>query len=400
MFSGLRAGLPPEYAIITPVPPQKTGIADYAASLIHGLRNLGNHLTVFTQDRFVQHADAESSPVYPLSDFNRWKWPPQRTIYQLGNNVEFHDQIALHFLEHGGIAHIHDLAMHHMFAHFTFAVDHEIYYALISKWYGAEASRRIRDQHATGRPYLWTEDRVADYPLNEEVIAKAAGVIVHSEFARMQIQSRAPEKRVYVVPQRYPELSAARRTRGHGFRISTLGFIDQRKKVDSVIAAIATCRDRGVEIRLDVVGTLDSSCAGLPDLCRTLRVDHLVDFRGFMPPAEFASIFAATDLCVALREQSVGETSAIMSQALQYGVPLIVSDVGSFSELPPHTIKIPPGADTDRRLADHLYGLATDNQRYSSVANEAYEFAVGGATFAAATRRYADAIHDISRQRS
>jgi glycosyltransferase involved in cell wall biosynthesis len=169
--------------------------------------------------------------------------------------------------------------------------------------------------------------------------------------------------------------------------------------VDSVIAAIATCRDRGVEIRLDVVGTLDSACAGLPDLSRTLRVDHLVNFRGFLPPAEFASIFAATDLCVALREQSVGETSAIMSQALQYGVPLIVSDVGGFSELPPHTIKIPLGADTDRRLADHLYGLATDDQRYAAVANEAYEFAVAGATFAAATRRYADAIHDIARQR-
>jgi glycosyltransferase involved in cell wall biosynthesis len=396
VYSGPRAASPPGYAIITPVLPQKTGIADYAAGLIPGLRSLGNHVTVFTQSRFAQSCDTELAQVYPLSSFESWKWPPQRTIYQLGNNIDFHDEIALHFLEHGGIAHVHDLAMHHVFAHFTFAKDNEIYYALISKWYGAEVSKRIRDQHDAGGPYFWTEDNIVNYPLNEEVIAKAIGVIVHSEFARTQIQRRFREKRVYVVPQRYPQLSAVRRTRGQGLRISSLGYVDRRKKVDSAISAIAACRDRGVEIRLDVVGSLDPSCAGLPDLCRKLRVDHLVKFWGFLPPSEFGTIFAATDLCVALRDQSVGETSGTVCRALQYGVPLIVSDVGSFSELPPCTIKIPPGVDTDRRLSDHLYSLATDDQRYADMANAAYEFAVTGATFAAATKRYSDTIHAIS----
>ena len=255
---------------------------------------------------------------------------------------------------------------------------------------------RIRNQHDTGGPYFWDGANIFDYPLNEEIIAKATGVIVHSEFSETQIRRRFGKKRVYVVPQRYPGLSATRRIRGPGLRISSFGFVGSRKKLDSTISAIATCRDRGVEIRLDVVGTLDPSCAALPDLCRELQVDHLVKFWGFLPPAEFADIFAATDLCVALRDQSVGETSAIAVRALQCGVPLIVSDVGSFSELPPCTIKIRPGADADRTLADHLYGLATDDQRYADMASRAYEFAATSATFAAASKLYSDAIHDIS----
>jgi glycosyltransferase involved in cell wall biosynthesis len=395
-FSGQQAASLPEYAIITPVPPQQTGIADYTAGLIHGLRSLGNQVTVFTQSRFAQSSGAELAPVYPLSAFKSRKWPPQRTIYQLGNNTHFHDEITLHFLEHGGIAHIHDLAMHHLFAYFTFGRDHESYYALISKWYGAGISNRIRNQHDAGGPYFWANANIVDYPLNEEVIAKATGVIVHSEFSEMQIRRRFRKTRVYVVPQRYPGLSACRRMRGQRLRISSLGFVDQRKRVDSTISAIAMCRDRGVEIHLDVVGRLDPSCAGLPDLCRELQVDHLVKFWGFLPPAEFGDIFAATDLCVALRDQSVGETSAIAARAVQYGVPLIVNDVGSFSELPPCTIKIPPGSDADRALADHLYGLATDGQRYADMANGAYEFGTTEGSFAAASKLYSDAIHDIS----
>jgi hypothetical protein len=81
---------------------------------------------------------------------------------------------------------------------------------------------------------------------------------------------------------------------------------------------------------------------------------------------------------------------------VQYGVPLIVNDVGSFSELPPCTIKIPPGSDADRALADHLYGLATDGQRYADMANGAYEFGTTEGSFAAASKLYSDAIHDIS----
>ncbi len=143
------------FAMITPVPPQKTGIGDYAAGLIRGLQNFGDEIVVFTQNRFDKTWDRSAELTFTLDEFEPAGWKPEQVIYQIGNNREYHDEITLHFLKHGGVAHLHDYSLHHLFAYFSFLEDPDIYYALLSKWYGADFSNAIRQRHAEGRGVLW-----------------------------------------------------------------------------------------------------------------------------------------------------------------------------------------------------------------------------------------------------
>ncbi len=101
------------FAMITPLPPQKTGIGDYAAGLLRGLQDFGDEIVVFTQNRFDKTWDRSAELTFTLDEFEPAGWKPEQVIYQIGNNREYHDEITLHFLKHGGVAHLHDYSLHH-----------------------------------------------------------------------------------------------------------------------------------------------------------------------------------------------------------------------------------------------------------------------------------------------
>ena len=66
------------------------------------------------------------------------------------------------------------------------------------------------------------------------------------------------------------------------------------------------------------------------------------------------SLLAATDVSVSLRYPTMGETSGVVVRALSLGRPLVVSDVGWFSELPDEVaLKVPVGGDEVEVLAEH-----------------------------------------------
>jgi len=383
------------FAMLTPLPPQKTGIGDYAAGLIRGLQIFGDEIVVFTQNRFHKSLDRSAERTFTLDEFEPAGWNPKQVIYQIGNNPEYHDEITLHFLKHGGVAHLHDYSLHHLFAYFTFQEDPDIYYALLSKWYGSDVSNAVRQRHAEGRSVLWGSADVLRYPLNEEVIDRAHAVIVHSKFAKARIQGRFPKKTVVVIPQRYPEAIPFKRKPKHQLRLCILGFIDPYKCVDKVIRAIGKCRDAGVEISLDIVGRLHSACENLPELCKSLELDEAVTFVGEVSDRVFQAYFVSADLCIVLRDPTVGETSAVVSRAMQYGLPLIVNDIGSYSELPSFVPKIALGAQTITDLAETLLSLSRDRARYNSIANAAYSFATTEASFLTATKLYSEAIRSF-----
>jgi glycosyltransferase involved in cell wall biosynthesis len=71
---------------------------------------------------------------------------------------------------------------------------------------------------------------------------------------------------------------------------------------------------------------------------------------------------AAIDVVVSLRSPTMGETSGSAIRALTQGKPLVVSDVGWFSELPADVaIRVPVDGDEIDTLAAALEGLAADD---------------------------------------
>lgn len=381
-------------AVLTPIPPQSTGIADYAAGLISGLRSNGIPVDIYVPSRFMAANPHLGDEYYPIRKFNPSRYQAERTFYHIGNNREFHDEIILCFMQHGGVAHIHDLCLHHIFAHFSFTSLPAIYYALIKKWYGEEAENYIRNINDNG-PMFWEGSNALSYPLNEEIISRACAVIVHSEFAKEKIASKFSEKPVHVVPQRYPDGAAVRHKKGRKLKVCSLGYVDPNKCVENKIAAIALCQERGIEVQLDVVGRLHPQCVDLPRRAEELGVAERVKFHGAVSGKDFVGFFTHSDVCIVMREPTMGETSATAMRALQYGIPLIVNDVGSYKELPEFVPKIPTGASMTHDLADALCELASRPGYYETISNAAFEYAKDEASFDASIRCYVKALELI-----
>jgi glycosyltransferase involved in cell wall biosynthesis len=105
------------------------------------------------------------------------------------------------------------------------------------------------------------------------------------------------------------------------------------KRIPQLLRAFRRYRDAHAGARLVLAGSADPSLelawridqAGLADA--VVREDYVTEDRLW-------ALLRRVDAAVALRAPTMGETSAVVLRALSVGTPLVVSDVGWFSELP------------------------------------------------------------------
>jgi glycosyltransferase involved in cell wall biosynthesis len=361
---------------VAPVPPQRTGIADYVDGLLRGLQGLGRPVAVYTQTRYAWQP-VEGLEVKPLIAFPDRHHDPETTVYHIGNNAHFHDEQVLHFIKHGGIVHLHDFCLHHLFGFFTADMP-DLYYALLERWYGKEVSNSDRERRIFDPVELWERPDVLNYPLNEEVLSRATGVIVHSELARNYIKARFPKLPVTVVPQAYPDAKPTKRKHSRPFRVCVMGFVSRNKKLETVISAIDICRSKGVSISLDIIGSVTKECEHLIEKVQDLGLTDQIYFRGHVSQDAFHKAYQSYHACIVLRDPTVGETSAIVSRSLQYGLPLIVSNIGTYKEIPDFFPKIENGPNASEHLSEVLVDWASNIHAYQAVADKAYGYALRG----------------------
>ena len=93
----------------------------------------------------------------------------------------------------------------------------------------------------------------------------------------------------------------------------------------------------------------------------------------------------------------MGETSGIAIRALGCGRPLVVSDVGWFSELPDDiAIKVPTGPGETDALADALRLLAGDAPRRTAMGAAAEHYAEGELDVERVAELYRRAIVEVA----
>jgi glycosyltransferase involved in cell wall biosynthesis len=117
------------------------------------------------------------------------------------------------------------------------------------------------------------------------------------------------------------------RTEG-GPRFLYVGRHAHVKGTDVLVRALAELK--GQDFRFEIVGDGDQT----PDLKRVITeagLSNQVRFRGRLDNAELAEAYAHTD-CVVIPSRSES-IPIVMSEALQFGLPLIVSDVGDMGDL-------------------------------------------------------------------
>jgi glycosyltransferase involved in cell wall biosynthesis len=388
-------------ALFAPWPPQRSGIADYAYRLAIGFLEKNVELEVFTAA--AAPTPLEGCAIHRMTAESKLRLAGDAfPVFQLGNNIAFHAFQPAALARLGGLVHLHDPVLHHLHVDRTLASGDGGYWDDLECWYGPAVARACRRLVELGAP-PWSNAAVTAIPLFEPYLQFADAVLVHSQSALRTIRSRMPALRGYCLPQCYPLERPAPRApspSGRPLRLGVFGWVEPHKRVDQILAAMAELRRRGINIRLDICGEPGATMGELADQIATLDLSSVVQLRGHVEHARFVSEIAGVDLCVNLRDPTMGETSAIVTQAIQLGTPVVVTDTGWYAELPSFALKVPAGPDAVDALVTHLARLDSDRGLLASLAESSRHYASTELDFAAVIGRYVGILTELAGERS
>jgi glycosyltransferase involved in cell wall biosynthesis len=329
-------------ALFSPMPPERSGIADYSALL---LPELERHLDVVVVRRGKRSAPRGVD----------------LCLYHVGNNPEAHGWIVDALRRRRGMVVLHDFVLHHLVAGLTIGRSDGHGYLDAMEREGGVVGRLLAHGVLDKRiPPLW-ENRPEDYHLAGEVLALADGLIVHSHYVEARARSAGFEGPIRVIPHPAwrPREVASDPLAGAPL-IGSFGNVNASKRIPQLLEAFARVHERHPDARLLLVGAtspgfdLDRRLQRLGlDGDGVIRMDYVDEERLW-------ALMAACDVHVSLRSPTMGETSGTAIRGLGLGKPLVVSDAGWFAELPAEVaLKIPVDGEEVDLLTAALELLAT-----------------------------------------
>jgi glycosyltransferase involved in cell wall biosynthesis len=321
-------------AYYSPMSPERSGIADYSALLLPALqRRL--HIQVVRRGR--------TRPVRG-TDLG---------LYHVGNNPDAHGWIIDALRKRPGVVVLHDFVLHHLVAGLTIGRRDGHGYLDAMEREGGVVGRLLGHGVLDKRiPPLW-ESRPDDFHLAGEVLDLATGLIVHSHYVEERAREAGYDGPIWRIPHPawpVPEIAPAA-VEGEPL-LGCFGNVNSSKRVPQLLEAFARLRRDRPDARLLLVGATSPGF----DLDRRLqrlglsgegisRMDYVAEDRLW-------ALMAACDAFVNLRAPTMGETSGSVVRQLSLGKPVVVSDVGWFSELPVEVaLKVP----VDEREVETLH---------------------------------------------
>ena len=323
-------------AYYSPLPPEKTGIADYTALLLPALR---------------QRVDVDVAK-------RGGRARGDVALYHLGNNPDAHGWILERLRADPGVVVLHDFVLHHLIAGMTLGrKDGPSYLAALERD-GGVAARLLGLGVIDGCiPPLW-EVRPEDFPLCDAALDNATGVIVHSRYVGDRVRERGYAGPVWHVPHPAWPAPAIEPERPEGEPVfGAFGNLNASKRVGQLLDGFARFHERQPSATLVIVG------AAAPGLDLDVRIEAAglygaVGWDDYVDEHRLWALMAGVDAVVSLRSPTMGETSGTVIRALTLAKPLIVSDVGWFAELPDDAaFKVAPDEHEAEAVADALERL-------------------------------------------
>jgi glycosyltransferase involved in cell wall biosynthesis/SAM-dependent methyltransferase len=330
-------------AFFSPLPPCRSGIADYSETLAEHLKPLVD-LEIF----------ADGDRPFDASRFDV-------ALYQLGNNP-YHGFVYEAALRHPGAVVMHESNLHHLIADLTIRRnDWDAYLRECEYEGGAEAlafARRVRALEV-GPDY----DGVR---MTRRVLESARGAIVHSQFMVDEMRTAGFDGPVACIPHGawIPETSRNAWRHRLGLDETTpligiFGFLKPYKRIAESLRAFRRLLRVTPAAKLILVGEPHPEFP-LQSLIHSLGLSAAVRVMGFTPIEDFTGYMAACDIVLNLRFPTVGESSGSLLRALGLGKAVLVSDVGAFREFPDDVcLKVPVGAGEEDLIFEYLNLLAS-----------------------------------------
>ncbi|HEY1746063.1 MAG TPA: glycosyltransferase [Xanthobacteraceae bacterium] len=387
----------PRLAFVSPLPPERTGIADYSANLLPAMSRHYDIVLVTDQKKIDTAAIGIDLPVHDAAWLRANCAEFDRVIYQMGNS-HFHDYMRDLMVEVPGTVVLHDFFLSGLFSWLE-QIDpaSRVWTRALYQSHGYGAVRdRFRDVEAAK----------TRYPVNLGVVQAAQGVIVHSEYARKLARdwlgsgvvddfTVIPQLRTLAKPRSRAEARAAIGLPPGAFVICSFGILGPPKLNHRLLDAfLGSSLSRDTNCHLVFVGENDPGDYGaeLRNTISANKLDARVRITGWVDASRFKEYLAGANMAVQLRADSRGETSGALLDCLNAGVPVIVNAHGSGAALPADAAWILSDEFSDADLIAALKTLHRDAERRNAMRGKGREVIASHHTPEMCARAYAEAI--------
>lgn len=389
-------------AYFSPLPPQRSGIADYSEELLPYLARYAD-IELFVADGY-QPARSLSRRfrLYSYRSFPSLVSTRgyDATIYHLGNNPNYHAMIYRMALDYPGIVVLHEYVLQDLIRGITLNQgDPEGYVAEMRYCYGQTGVRLARFMRETGQEVdFWA------YPLFERVVDASLGLIVHSEYTRQRVLASRPKAHVARVNHHLSlrGLSGdrdgiARSRAALGLPkeapiIGAFGHVTPQKRIGVALRAFARLRREFPQAMFVVVGEVS------PHYDVPLLDDpgEGVVLTGRTEMDDFLHYMVAVDFAVNLRYPQGGETSGSLIRLMGIGKPVVVSNTGSFSEYPDKCcVKVDVDELEGEMVLAVMRALSCDDELRRQIGTNARRYIQTHHTLEQSAKGYCRAILDI-----
>ena len=357
-------------AVLTPLPPCRSGIADYNSKF---LPFLARHFDIDLVVDNYEIEDVSLSATFHVlraEQFEQVAHLYDAILYEFGNS-EFHRYMLPLLKRFPGIVGLHDAFLSGLFGYLDFHLgDTGSYPRTMIATHGSQARRFYAPVMRNPEPNGGT---MVELPCTKPVLDAALGIISHSPFNLEVARQNHPEgwQAPYrTIPQMVPmPLSAESESpllRAElGFTdsaliIATFGHVAWTKWGDRLLEAFldsALSNDR--KMHLVYVGELarDPFGQGLSERITAAALGDRIRVTGFLDELSYSKYLRVADLAVQLRTKSRGGTPKGVLDCLAHGVPVIVNDDASYRDYPDGVVCKLPANPTLNEIASVLTEL-------------------------------------------
>jgi glycosyltransferase involved in cell wall biosynthesis len=392
----------PRMAYVSPLPPERSGIADYSAELLPELARLYEIDVIVAQDEISDPWIKANCSVRSSQWFVENADQFERVLYQFGNSA-FHQHMFDLLKGIPGVVVLHDFFLSGIAAHMDM---HGFAGYWVRELYKSHGYVAVKDRfHAKD-----AADVIWKCPCSLSVIQDSLGVIAHSPNSlRLSEHWFSDDSSDWAVipllrdPRVDDEKISARKALGFDagdFLVCAFGMLAPTKLNQRLLQTwLKSPLAENKACHLVFVGENPPGDYGRQLLAtiRDSRASENIRISGWVDEGVYRQYLVAADVGVQLRTLSRGETSAAVLDCMNYSLATIVNTNGSMADLPDGAVWKLPDEFSDEQLIEALETLWKDQARRRRLGETARDIILREHNPRACAERYGEAIERFYR---